>query len=904
MDGDDSPLPIHAPKAARSLPDSNDAPLKPFHAYPVRRSSPLAQNASAGTSNGRRRVHSVNPASSLPGYPRARRPVSTSLGPSQTSSHREAMSSLMEDSGIGLFSDEYDLSHQDPRILQDVQRALKLKARREARLKSANSSPSSNKSDPASSSSQLKTSPLRSAFPSIPFPPPPVPAILESEPATSANAGLPAAAHPVPSSSDEGTTLDWSGVGEDSERRWTVSITKRKDTKEKHPSNSAVETRESMYAAKILQIRSKISADALEKASAACDQIGRRYKLVYNSLSSNEFNISKVARWFGKQEEVVKSSLDQAEPLTWLRDAEKAQKSTTRFPWHLSALIMEEYLVHLRGTKPQIDRRMTSLDSSPSLSVSSRPQFPSPQGSSYFNLGPSLKRKLSYEGHISFDPPREGRGSIDSRRSGESAYSSILSGSSLPLALVPPTNANNLHRRVPSENGSSRNSLSEHSDDGGRRLRPIVYPAPLNRDLLDGSAPKANGRGIIPDLKPSLSPIPDDRTGAFSSVDRLSVDLPPTAVGRTFDRRKLLMSAPPGEDFRLQMEQKRQQDADEEQASREYELKQQLLDATVAQNNRVRQLLNHIAAGVREYDQAQSSLSNSLNIPYNGIPRELVDAFSHDPAAVTGATRSYKGWRAVDDIHHRLARQRETFREFLSGAPNHKTSTVTESVLADPITVLMESLKTLDSERQEIAWRATEVSDVLRKVHTVHSEVKAEYNSTLSHTSVIYPEISAIVVLEESYKNNYQYFWEVAMDVMTFILDTVAPFWRTYGKRVGTDVQDFLIIPLYRNEFTGEPKRYNIDTFPRRSLRHWIGLIVFFLGTVALTVFQTQAACSSVMNFWLSGIPYLYVRRLMLIPFWVSIIIQWWAVVAELSIVLTQMAVVVWWAGWYVNLFS
>jgi len=73
---------------------------------------------------------------------------------------------------------------------------------------------------------------------------------------------------------------------------------------------------------------------------------------------------------------------------------------------------------------------------------------------------------------------------------------------------------------------------------------------------------------------------------------------------------------------------------------------------------------------------------------------------------------------------------------------------------------------------------------------------------------------------------------------------------------------------------------------------------------VALTVFQTQAALSSMWNFWLTGITYTYVRRFLLVPFWISIIIQWWAVVAELSIVLTQMAVVVWWVGWYVNIFS
>ncbi|KAJ7651742.1 hypothetical protein DFH06DRAFT_1270599 [Mycena polygramma] len=767
---------------------------------------------------------------SLP-HPRAR-PITASFGPSQTSSHREAMSSVMEDSGIGLFSDEYDLY---PRILQDVQRALKLKARREARLKSADSSPSSKrsqKSEPASSSSQPSTSPVRPIFPSVPFPPPPVPGIRESEPSTPDN-NVPRCRASRPAQEDDR-----------SERRWTMSITKRKD-KEKHPSNSTVETRESMYA---------------------------------------------VARWFGKQEGIVISSLDEAEPLTWLKVAEKPPKSTARNPWHLSALIMEEYL-RANSNSQAAHERIASLNSSPSLSFSARPPFPSSQDSSYFNLGPSLTRKLSYEGRISFEPRSDGRRSIESRKSGESGYSSIFSGSSLPHVVVPATSANNLHRRVPSDNGSSRNSLSEHSDDAARRSRPINVPPPLNRDSLTSTTLKASRLGVISD-QPSLTPIPDDRSerrnGPSASVDRLSADLPPTAVGRTFDRRKVLMSAPPGEEFRLQLEQKRQKEADEEQANREYELKQHLLDATVAQNNRVRQLLNHISGSVREYDQAQSSLSTSLNMPYNGLPRELVDAFSHDPAAVTGATRSYKGWRAVDDIHHRLARQRETFRDFLAQAPTVDRTSAPESVLGDPISSLMESLKTLDSERQEIAWRALEVSDVLRKVQTVHTEVKAAYNGTLSHTSVVYPEISAIVVLEESYKNNYQYFWEVAMDVMTFLLDTVAPFWRTYGKRVGTDVQDFLIIPLYRND---------IDTFPRRSFRHWIGLIVFFLCTVALTVFQTQAAVSSVQNFWLSGIPYPYIRRLILLPFWVSILLQWWAVVAELSIVLTQMAVVVWWAG-------
>ena len=57
--------------------------------------------------------------------------------------------------------------------------------------------------------------------------------------------------------------------------------------------------------------------------------------------------------------------------------------------------------------------------------------------------------------------------------------------------------------------------------------------------------------------------------------------------------------------------------------------------------------------------------------------------------------------------------------------------------------------------------------------------------------------------MEENYRNQYQQFWDIGLDALTLLLDTVTPFWRNYGKVIGEDVQDFLIIPWYRNEFTG-----------------------------------------------------------------------------------------------------
>jgi hypothetical protein len=142
------------------------------------------------------------------------------------------------------------------------------------------------------------------------------------------------------------------------------------------------------------------------------------------------------------------------------------------------------------------------------------------------------------------------------------------------------------------------------------------------------------------------------------------------------------------------------------------------------------------------------------------------------------------------------------------------------------------------------------------------------------------------------------------MDALTFLLDTVTPFWRQYGKTIGEDVRDFLIIPLYRNEFTGEPKRYRIRAFPTRSFHHWLGLIAFFISSIGINVLQVRAAISSTMHFRLSSIPYDGIRWTALPFFWISIIIQWFAVLFEVVIVLMQMGVIVWWIGWTANLIS
>jgi len=217
---------------------------------------------------------------------------------------------------------------------------------------------------------------------------------------------------------------------------------------------------------------------------------------------------------------------------------------------------------------------------------------------------------------------------------------------------------------------------------------------------------------------------------------------------------------------------------------------------------------------------------------------------------------------------------------------------------------LSQALEKLERHRDAIVSKAREVAGLLTSVKGIHASVKTEYNETLSHTSVVYPELSKIVALEESYKDQYQQLWEFGMDTLTFILDTVTPFWRTYGKTIGEDVQDFLVVPLYRNEFTGESKRYPILRLPKRSFRRWLGLMLFFFICVGVTTLQSRATATFLSYYRLPWQAFNGFRWAMMPFFWIATFIQICAVSTELCIVFAQLAVVAWWIGWFLKIFT
>jgi hypothetical protein len=152
--------------------------------------------------------------------------------------------------------------------------------------------------------------------------------------------------------------------------------------------------------------------------------------------------------------------------------------------------------------------------------------------------------------------------------------------------------------------------------------------------------------------------------------------------------------------------------------------------------------MQRVAVDVREYELVCSSVMPALGIAYRSLPMELLDAFSHDPSAVTSGTRKRQGWRVVEDIYARVLRQREILTSFLSGVKTDADGvSIPENVLDNPISILMEKLQALEREREPLQEQADEVSRMLMEVRASHSTVKEEYNDAMSYTSAVYPEV-------------------------------------------------------------------------------------------------------------------------------------------------------------------
>ncbi|KAF5352719.1 hypothetical protein D9756_006000 [Leucocoprinus leucothites] len=805
------------------------------------------------------------------------------------------------------------LEYPDPRILQDVQRALKVKAKREAKMKATQTDSEHHHSPFAyvPSSSKQSKSPNGPPYPRLasPTPSPFSSSFRKASASTGSDVDfspstrrppMQAPQHPVPSSLDNGLTLDWgsSALDEDkNDRRWSLS-TRRKG--KMPPLELMQDQQEKNYRERLSKLRASASSQTLRKAAMTSDQLQRRYS-VFQDTQNNlvPLNLAAASRWYGSQDEMMRQEFEKAEPLTWLKHLPRRTQTLSR--WHLSAWIIEEFVAAQSGYRQ------------PQLPPQPHHMQPIPEDQSIQDLSRPLSREHSLERvYLLADKLRPPRDSfeVESRRSADSVLSSIVSGSSNPVTSpIPSVQQHSRPRaKTPSRpeyvgsggEESTKSPVAANTSPEQHSRRTPLSPDSMNMRKkaltnLSDNIPKlvlpasdAEEGGQEPDKR--LAPSP-------SLKSRSNIDLP--VRSQRFMSSPLPRYPPMTEP---QFEDPQEEIENEELLRGEYEQKAALLRDTQQHNQRIRQLLNRISTSVKEYDTVQRNAMSVLGKKQQILPKELVESFGHDPAAVTGVTRRLRGWRAVEDIHQRLVKQRQIFSAFIT-LESHRT-TDHGSILDEKVSSLVQNLSVLEGRKEDLAKRTKEVQSLLQSVQKSYKDVKIDYDRAVPLTSALYPELSKAVALEESYKDQYQQIWEFGMDALTLLLDTVTPFWRNYGKTIGEDIRDFLIIPLYRNEFTGEAKRYPINALPRRSFHHWLGLGVVFLSSILWTFFQARVALSSTMHSKLRWIPFEGMRYTALPFFWVGILIQWSAVLVECGIVFMEMGVIAWWLGWSINLLT
>ncbi|EIN13997.1 hypothetical protein PUNSTDRAFT_110142 [Punctularia strigosozonata HHB-11173 SS5] len=673
------------------------------------------------------------------------------------------------------------------------------------------------------------------------------------------------------------------------------------------------------------------------------------------------------------QEPIVRSFLDQSEPLTWLKHLERRQPEVqNRLPWLMTARIVEEYCkAHARNdaamaTIPEdstITGDMSMLDKSPSWNsqnvVRSRPV-------SLLSLEAARSRTQSSHAYdVSFEP------SVESRRHARGSHSiHSINGSSTghkaaymvdsPRSSLSSINLPRLPPHGPSPGHSPSNSLSHRrdfakrfsgrghdSDDGRSSARESFERSSISDDAqsrpVSGLHTQKQPKAI---MRPSALHVPnrdtgdDDEGGSRHDVkadEDLETELPGSSTAKPFPldtvkvrppleyrrsqtepnaavpREGTYLTTPramrislPSSDKRPRLETvpSHQRVANEEGEREAYEKKSRLLEDVSAQNHRLRQLLKRVSGIVNEYHDVQTTVAGLSNGTANWISSDVVDAFSHDPAAVSGTARRLRGWKAVEDIHRRIQRQREVLDLFAQSGADEQSLLPDSGLFDPPVKALATLLEQLESERSDIMARAEDVANLLLRVKESHQPTKQEYNETLAHVSVVYPELSQIAVLEESYKDHYQQLWEFGMDVLTLILDTVTPFWRFYGRTIADDVQAFLVIPWYRNEYTGESKRYPIEHLPRRSFRHWIGLLLFGISSVMLAAAEAKVAILATTRYRIPWLADSSLRWLIIPFFWMGTLGLWFAFLIQCCIVGLEAGVIAWWFGWLIRIFS
>jgi hypothetical protein len=109
---------------------------------------------------------------------------------------------------------------------------------------------------------------------------------------------------------------------------------------------------------------------------------------------------------------------------------------------------------------------------------------------------------------------------------------------------------------------------------------------------------------------------------------------------------------------------------------------------------------------------------------------------------MTGQTRRLKGWRAVEEVHCRINRQREMLSSFAAAlAEINSQLPRPRGIFDESLNSLMGSLSRLERHQEDLRKKESAATQTLSRVRELHVLTKMEYNETLGHTSQIYPEV-------------------------------------------------------------------------------------------------------------------------------------------------------------------
>lgn len=155
--------------------------------------------------------------------------------------------------------------------------------------------------------------------------------------------------------------------------------------------------------------------------------------------------------------------------------------------------------------------------------------------------------------------------------------------------------------------------------------------------------------------------------------------------------------------------------------------------------------------------------------------------------------------------------------------------------------------------------------------------------------------------LLDEFMNQRNQLWKLGEASLSFFLTSIAPLMKTFGRPIWDELHDFLVIPLYRNSFSGEDDWYPVS-FPHRSFMQWLRLLMFTAGVPLLLYHGTRFFLELFTGGYVLRIPSYIPSPVVYLLF--SGVMSSYAsfLLSLLIIVLCECSIVLWWTAWLLRI--